>query len=202
MGHYSWRCAETTQGIPLQRYELTEAIAFLPNGDRVSGFLGNYGELLRAQYVGRDNQPLSEEQNLPDGIGMGVYELIGRSLTPHVQPGPDGSMAMADIDRMQDMVKLVRVEEVEPTVTYDSLPSSVPDPGAVTITSTRNSGCWNWRSDTTPRPRRSTQPKAPMPSYNALGKSTNDQAEPVSRIHTHRSLPALVCRKLAPGRRG
>lgn len=128
MGHYSWRCAKTTQGIPIQRYELTEAIAFLPNGDRVSGFLGNYGELLRAQYVGRDNQPLPEEQNLPDGIGMGVYELIGRSLTPHVQPGPDGSMAMADIDRMQDMVKLVRVEEVEPTDTYDSLPSSVPDP--------------------------------------------------------------------------
>lgn len=121
MGMFSWRCAKTTKGIPIMRYQLTEVIAFLPDGQRISGFVGNYGELHQAEPVDKDNQPLPDSDHFPEGMTKDVFELYAAFLTPPAKPGPDGSYAMSAIEQMESLIKLVRVEEVEPDDQYDTL---------------------------------------------------------------------------------
>lgn len=128
MGIHSWRCAKTTKGIPVQRYELSEIIAFLPDGKRVSGFLSDYGELLAAEYVDTHNQPLPEKENFPEYSTQPILDLYAKAMSPPAQPTPEGDYRLADIERIASMVKLVRADEVEPSDTFDQLPVSEPDP--------------------------------------------------------------------------
>ncbi|WP_286715830.1 hypothetical protein [Marinobacter sp. tcs-11] len=130
MGIASWRCAKTTKGIPVQRFQLTEVIAFLPNGDRVAGFLGNYENLLSISKVDEKNDPLPDDQNFPEHITGSIFELYAQAFNPPLTPLPDGDYRLADVDRILDNLKLVLAEEVEPTDTFENLPVSKHDPWA------------------------------------------------------------------------
>lgn len=124
MGMFSWRCAKTTQGITIMRYEMTEVIAFLPDGKRISGFMGNYGELIQAEYVNNDGQPLPPGQNLPENESPTIFDLYAPFIEPKGSQGPDGAYSLDALERMEPLIKLVRVEEVEPTDSFESLPAS------------------------------------------------------------------------------
>ena len=129
MGMHSWRCAKTTKGIPIQRYQLTEVVAFLPDGKRVSGFLSDYGELLCAEYVDSNSQPLPEDQNFPEYSTRSLLGLYAQAMDPPVNYSEaGGTYTVDDLDRIAEAIRIVRADEVTPSDTFDALAGSEPDP--------------------------------------------------------------------------
>lgn len=128
MGIMSWRCAKTTKGIPVQRNQITEVIVMLPDNSRVSGFFGDESDIIAAERVDRNGQPLPEHENFHELSTQNVFALYAPYLTPAPKPGPDDTFAMADIDRLFEVIKIVRADEIAPEDTYEALGVSEIDP--------------------------------------------------------------------------
>ncbi|OLF83449.1 hypothetical protein AWH63_21300 [Marinobacter sp. C18] len=105
----------------------TDVTALLPDGKRACGLYDGYARLLGARYFDANGNSIDLSSAEDSDGRVDIFALYGDALGIPVF-NDNGDRSIASLEKVYDLVTLVRDDQLEPGDNFDNTPPSLPCP--------------------------------------------------------------------------